>query len=224
MAPPKKLQVQLPNSLRNRLESLAQAAGVDLEAYASTILSTHAVGFPRLSHGGAGGRPITVQPDDLPADIERASNVTGFTGIAKIGRLFTSRAGRQLIGKFSSAELAASVRYYALLGFRLGRGSSFAEAGIPIDEAVELAARAGFSFEAPPAPSEGSGTVDPRQMCIICHDTGKASLPPFVERVPGSSFTVSHERWWPCECPAGAGIEKPTEWDVTGKPVQGAHP
>lgn len=147
MAPPKKVSVTLAAGVRTRLESMAAAIGLDLEAYVVSILSGHVIGAPDMSRN-RGGRPITAVPDDLPADIERANNVTGFVGVAKVGRLYTARVGRQLIGRFSSAELAASVRYHAIRGFRLGRGAMFAANGLPVEEAIEMAARAGFAFEA----------------------------------------------------------------------------
>lgn len=210
MAPTRKVTLTIDPSVRTRLESLAISSGVTPDAYAANVVANHVIGVS-VSHARPGGRPITVVPDDLPSDIERASNTTGFAGVAKVGRLFTARVGRQLIGKFSSAEMAAAVRYYALRGFRLGRGSLFAASGLPIEEAAELAARAGFAFEAAP-PEVGPSAPS----CTVCKDTGKMTLPPYIERSAKSS--ISYGRWWPCECPAGANVKKPTEWDVTGKP------
>lgn len=210
MTPTRKISVALPNSVRIRLESLAADARIDLDAYASMVLSNHVVGFPS-SPQARGGRPVSVQPDDLPADVERAQTATGFVGVTKNGRLFAARAGKVAIGRFSTAELAAAVRYFAVRGFRIGRGAMFHDAGVPVDDAIELAARAGFTFEA--KPSEGRAMVepeDPRQLCLVCKDTGK--MP--IRGVAGGTG-----RWWPCECPASVNVDKPTEWDVTGKPM-----
>lgn len=206
MAPPRKLSVTLSESLRNRLNSIAISSGVDLETYAATVLSAHTVGFAS-STSRSGGRPVSIVPDDLPEGIERASNATGFAGVAKAGRLYTARVGRQLIGKFSSAELAATVRYFVRHAFVVGRGSTFAESGIPVEDALEMAARAGFSFEVKPVERDA---VDPRQLCLVCKDTGK--MP--IRGVAGGTG-----RWWPCECPAGAKVDKPTDWDVSGHDV-----
>lgn len=212
MPPPKKLSLALPPSVRTRLESLASDAGVTVEDYATTLLSGHAIGGGNPSAGARRGRPITVQPDDLPADIERTHNATGFAGVVRVGRLFVARAAKQPLGRYSTAELAAIVRYHELHGFRVGRGQAFHEAGLPVDVAVDLALRAGFgaptpsTLPTPPAPPAPSGA-----RCTVCQDSGK---------MPIRGVAGGVGRWWPCECPAGVDVEKPEGWDATGRAIE----
>lgn len=210
MPPPKKLVLTPPPSVRIRLESLASDAGVSVEDYSVTFLSGHAIGGGQPSAGARRGRPITVHPDDLPADIERAPTATGFAGVVRVGRLFVARAGKTPLGRYSTPELAALVRYHVLRGFRVGRGEAFAAAGLPVDVAVDLALRAGFGAPVPSTlPAVAPVPSDPR--CTVCRDTGK--MP--IRGVAGGTG-----RWWPCECPAGIDVEKPTGWDATGAPIE----
>ncbi len=161
MSRPKKLPLTLPTSLRIRLESLAIEAGLDLDDYAVAILSSHAVGGGVAPAARRVGRPISVKTDDLPADLERASNAAGFAGVVKLGRLFVARAGKQTLGRYSTPELAALVRYHELRGFRTGRGAAFHDAGLSVEVAVDLAARAGFGAPAtqPTASSTSTSTT-----------------------------------------------------------------
>lgn len=152
-----------------------------------------------------------MHPDDLPTDIERASNATGYAGVVRVGRLFIARAGKTPLGRYSTPELAALVRYHVLQGFRVGRGQAFAEAGLPVDVAVDLALRAGFGAPAPATLPSAPAVAPPTPSevrCTICKDTGK--------------MPIANGRWWPCECAAGAGIDKPTGWDVSGRTIAGA--
>ncbi len=161
-----------------------------------------------------------MHPDDLPDSVERASNATGFAGVVRVGRLYVARAGKAPLGRFSTPELAALVRYHVLQGFRVGRGQAFAEAGLPVDVAVDLALRAGYGAPVPatlPTPAVTPPTPSGVR-CTVCKDTGKMPIPHTVD-----GLTVIYDRWWPCECPAGADVDKPTGWDVSGRTTGAAN-
>lgn len=142
----RKLSLSLPDSIRVRLKALSEEAGVDLEDYASAVLSGVAIGTGASSpQGRRVGRPVTVLADDQPDGLARASNATGFEGVVVAGRLYTAKVGRAIIGRFSTPELAAVVRHYAIRAFRAGRVTFLREQGLG-DMAEQMAESSKFEL------------------------------------------------------------------------------
>lgn len=92
------------------------------------------------------GRPLKAKAEDIPPDVERDATVSGFAGVARDGNYWKARIGREAVGgRFSTPEIAAIARHYAQVGFRLGRAAFFGARGLPLETAIDLAVRAGFS-------------------------------------------------------------------------------
>ena len=116
----------------------------------------------------------------MPPGIERGPTPTGFLGVTKSGRLWTAKAGKVTLGRFSSAELAATIRYFASMAFRLGRGEYLANAGIPGDAALDLAGKAGFApIEEVGSPGPGMPPGEPAEP-PSGGTTAAATLPPIM--------------------------------------------
>lgn len=142
--PPPKLSIVLPASILNKLRTQASTSGLTAEDLAAIVLGQYALtggGAPTTSRPG---RPLSAI-DDLPADIERDASQSGFAGVKPFRHLWQANAGRTVIGRFSSAALAAFARHFLLRGFMVGRGVYFTErCGMDVASAVDYASRAGF--------------------------------------------------------------------------------
>ena len=76
--------------------------------------------------------------DDLSSRIERSPTATGFTGVYARGRRFVARWMHDELGRFSTAELAAIVRYWFEQGRRSVARDSLVATGTPRGEAERL--------------------------------------------------------------------------------------
>lgn len=195
-------RISIPMAYVPALERFAQAQGLDLDAYVTGLLVMHAMGAPfgTSASGGTGagagagknvskdkeapkagpGRPIAV-PEDVPPAAVRDASESGYEGVTRDGRWWKARIGRAAVGgKFSAPEPAAIARYYAHLGFKIGRAAFFGTKGWTVEDAIDMAARQGFAplasgidmaadvpppvLPVPPVTGEGEANdaVDPR--------------------------------------------------------------
>lgn len=99
-----------------------------VQAYLITSLNGAAFGY--TIGGGAGAAvpgPGKVAPkvDDIPADIERGATPSSYAGVRQRDGAWEARVGRTVLGRFSSPEVAALARYYAIVGYKTGRGAFY---------------------------------------------------------------------------------------------------
>jgi hypothetical protein len=160
MPRPKGIRVFVLPGYQTKLEAAARAVDLPLDDYVTGVVIEHALhGATRDASAppNRGGRPATVQPDDLPPAVERSPTPSGFAGVTPRGRFWVAKLGRETLGRFSSPELAATVRHYTLLGFRVGRGAYFVDDGMAPEAAAELTAR--IPFGALPVSDSGAGPI-----------------------------------------------------------------
>lgn len=159
MVTQKRLRLELHPDYLVRLQDRADAAKVSVDAYASGVLIKHALGDDVGGNQSKRptGRPAVLQPDDLPAAVERAPTTSGFAGVTKRGRFWLAKLGGDHLGQFSTPELAATIRYYAMHGFRVGRGAYLAATGLDEASAADLASRVPYGHL--PAPAADPSTV-----------------------------------------------------------------
>jgi hypothetical protein len=151
MANPK-LKLAIAPAILAKLARAATDAGLPVEVFVATIVSQYAVNGMTSAPKRLGRPPLPVHTDNVPLTVEHAATPSGFAGVTKKGRVWEARAGKTALGRFSTAELAATVRHYALLGFKVGRSAYFREdTGLadPV-EAMRLAAIASRGFTAAP--------------------------------------------------------------------------
>lgn len=165
-------RIRIPDGLYAKLAERADPIGIapgDYIVYTLIRLVSGEIGGSDAAPSDVGarrpGRPVTVVAEDLPAGVERDASVSGFTGVTRDGKFWKARLGREVVGgRFSTPEIAAIARHYAQVGFKLGRGAFFGAQGLPLETAIDLAAKAGFSpvaLEVDAGAAEGGGdTVD----------------------------------------------------------------
>lgn len=137
------LRVALDITMAAKLGEKAQAAGVSTDAYASAILAGEVLGIRSDSASAEParpvGRPVSPENDDLSSRIERnAAIASGFVGVYARGHRWVARWLYDELGRFSTPELAAVVRYWFEQGRRSVARDSLVATGTPRAEAVRL--------------------------------------------------------------------------------------
>lgn len=163
------LRIALDITMAARLGEKARAAGVSTDVYASTVLASEVLGFRPESKDAESarpvGRPVSPENDDLSSRIERnpATN-SGFVGVYARGLRWVARWMYEELGRFSTPELAAVVRYWFEQGRRSVARDSLIATGTPRDEAVRLTRYLGDGeplaiavADAPPADTKRRG-------------------------------------------------------------------
>lgn len=137
------LRVALDITMAAKLAEKARAAGVSADAYASTVIASEVLGFRKESKedetGKPVGRPVSPENDDLSSRIERNAAITsGFVGVYARGHRWVARWLYDELGRFSTPELAAIVRYWFEQGRRSVARDSLVATGTPRAEAIRL--------------------------------------------------------------------------------------
>lgn len=127
----------VPPGIHAKLAAVASAKALDLSEYVTTVAVELADGLLRPAGAEEPRRPVGRPPlelPELPADIERSDNATGFTGVYARGRQFAAYYGKdEPLGLFPSAEHAAFARYWYHKGVL-----SNATRGLPIDQRAAI--------------------------------------------------------------------------------------
>lgn len=143
MAKKTHLRVPLDISVAARLADKARAAGVSTDVYASTVLASDVLGFRSESAAASPtrdvGRPVSPEHEDVNSRIERNAGISsGFVGVYARGKRWVARWVYEELGRFSTPELAAIVRYWFEQGRRSVARDSLIATGTPRDEALRL--------------------------------------------------------------------------------------
>lgn len=159
------LRIALDIAMAAKLGEKARAAGVSSDVYASAVLANEVLGLrPESAVAEPSrpvGRPVSPENEDVSSRIERnAATNSGFVGVYARGHRWVARWLYEELGRFSTPELAAIVRYWFEQGRRSVARDSLIATGTPRDEAVRLTRCFGdgeplpIAVAQPPAPGE----------------------------------------------------------------------
>jgi len=137
------LRVGLDITMAARLGEKARALGLSADAYASAVLAADVIGLRQETASAESsrtiGRPVAPENEDVSSRIERNPAITsGFVGIYARGTRWVARWLYDELGRFSTPELAAIVRYWFEQGRRSVARDSLVATGTPRAEAVRL--------------------------------------------------------------------------------------
>lgn len=176
-----KLHLTVPPGLLDKLKGMAAETGLPVNDFVVAVVAQHVIGgAAQAQRRGPASRP-PAPAIDLPSGVERAATASGFTGVHPNGRMWAAKAGRELLGKFSTPELAATIRHYTILGFRVGRGAFFGDQGVDLATALEYALRAGYGampttpMPLAPAAQVGPDRADPAHPAAAAESTVESS-------------------------------------------------
>lgn len=145
MAKPHVLKISIPAGTYTKLEAAARGAELTPTEYIHTHLimamNSGALGYTASTGIGTGGNggvgKIATKLDDIPVDVERGVTPGSYAGVTKRNGGWEARAGRTVLGRFSTPEVAALARYFAIVGYKAGRGAFYDDVNMIPDYAAK---------------------------------------------------------------------------------------
>lgn len=142
MSKPHVLKFGIQTGYFTKLTTLARNAELSVPEYVYNLVVMAVNGFTP----GAGGVNATpalaaaktvAKLDDIPVDVERGTIPGSYAGVKQRDGAWEAKAGRTVLGRFSSPEVAALARYFAIVGYKAGRGAFYDDVSMNPDYAAK---------------------------------------------------------------------------------------
>lgn len=145
MPRPNVLRVAIHSGYFPKLERLARNAELSPVEYVYNLVVMAVNGFTPGANAATSPTLATskavVKLDDIPVDIERGATPGSYAGVTKRNGAWEAKAGRTVLGRFSTPEVAALARYFAIVGYKAGRGAYYeTDIGLPPEMAAKTIA------------------------------------------------------------------------------------